>query len=238
MLDRRKPIPLYIQLKENIVDNIREEVWEVGSKIPSEKELMKEYNIGRATVREAISILVNEGYLFIKKGIGTFVARKQPTLGFEPLISLTYSLKSRNIEDVNYIVQKEEIFPDGELLSRLKKQEKNKCYYLKRIRSINDIPIAIEESYFTDKFNIIYNNQFDLTGSLARILLEDLKITISKVEQTAIPRKPTEKEQKELNIDDNTLVFNIERWIYIDNELEPFYYLKFVILGDIYSFPY
>lgn len=56
---------------------------------------MEEYNLGRATVREAISLLVHEGYLYKKQGIGTFVARKQPSLGFEPIISLAYSLNAK-----------------------------------------------------------------------------------------------------------------------------------------------
>ena len=106
MIDKRKHIPLYIQLKDEILDKIRNGTYEVDKQIPSEKVLMEEYGVGRATVREALSILVNEGYLYKKQGIGTFVARKQPSLGFEPLISLTYSLEARGIKSVNDVKEK------------------------------------------------------------------------------------------------------------------------------------
>ena len=41
--------------------------------IPSENELQQIYDVSRATVRKAIQLLVNEGFMEKKKGKGTFV---------------------------------------------------------------------------------------------------------------------------------------------------------------------
>ena len=68
MIDKYKHIPLYIQLKDLIIEKIRNGEWEINSQIATEKELMKKYNVGRTTVREAISVLVNKGYIYKKKG--------------------------------------------------------------------------------------------------------------------------------------------------------------------------
>lgn len=234
MLDRRKHTPLYIQLKEEILDKIKEGEWKVDSKIPSEKTLMDEYNVGRATVREAVSLLENEGYLYKKRGIGTFVARKQPSLGFEPLISLTYSLKARGIYALNDIEEKKLIIPDRKLLNTLKWKRSKPCFYIKRLRYAEDVPLAVEESYFTENFEDILSN-YDLTDSLAKIILQDLKITIKMVEQIIIPRMPTDEEQHKLKISEDTQVLNMQRWIYIEGREEPFYYLNFIIPSNIYS---
>ena len=61
-------------LKEKIVDK---EVWIQGVKIPSERELTKNFRASRNTVRKAISILTNEGYLFREVGRGTYVNSKK-----------------------------------------------------------------------------------------------------------------------------------------------------------------
>lgn len=236
MIDKRKHIPLYIQLKDEISDKIRDGIYEVDKQIPSEKTLMEEYEVGRATVREALSILVNEGYLYKKQGIGTFVARKQPSLGFEPLISLSYSLEARGIKSVNEVKEKKIITPDKELMHLLRWQSPRDCLYLKRIRYADEMPVAIEDSYFDGKVKK-FDGKFDLNSSLAKIMLKDLKITISKVDQTIIPRVPTKEEQEILKIDDKILILDMERWIYIEGFKEPFYYLKFIIPGNIYSFP-
>lgn len=44
-----------------------------GDKLPNENDLSKELNISRTTLREAIRILVTNGVLEIKRGLGTFV---------------------------------------------------------------------------------------------------------------------------------------------------------------------
>lgn len=234
MIDRNKHVPLYIQLKDGLVEKIKNGVWGVEGQIPTEKALMEEYGIGRVTVREALALLVNEGYLYKKHGIGTFVAKRQTSLGFEPLISLTYSLKAKGINPHNVVVEKIMISPDKKFLSKLKWKKSKPCCYLKRIRYAENTPIAIEESYFSDEFRDV-QNQFDLSGSIAKIILEDLKVTIRKVEQIIVSRVPTEEEQNTLNIDENTLVLNLERWIFTDDKKEPSYYVNFIILGNIYS---
>lgn len=48
--------------------------------IPSELQLQEMYEVSRHTVREAINILVNEGYLRKRKGSGTYVDSNKPTL--------------------------------------------------------------------------------------------------------------------------------------------------------------
>lgn len=45
----------------------------VGGAIPTELQFQEEYNVSRHTIRQAISILVNEGYLRREKGSGTYV---------------------------------------------------------------------------------------------------------------------------------------------------------------------
>ncbi|WP_425449843.1 GntR family transcriptional regulator [Dethiothermospora halolimnae] len=237
MVNRRKPIPLYLQLKEEILEKIKKEKWTIDSQIPTEKELMESYNVGRATVREAVSILVNEGYIYKKKGIGTFVARKNPTYGFEPLISLTYSLKARGIRAYNKVVEKDKIHIDQLLLDKLKWTSTKECYYLKRLRYVENTPIAIEHSYFDETFKKI-DKEYDLTTSLAKIIIEDLNVNIDRVEQVIVPRKPKDMEKLELNLEDDKLILDLERWIYINNNPEPFYYLKFVIPSDIYNYPF
>lgn len=233
MLDKRSPIPLYIQLKNELLDNIRREVWPAGSQIPTEQTLMAQFGVGRATIRQSVTLLENEGYLRKRHGIGTFVTRSQPSFGFEPLISLTYSLKAKGIHARNVIEEKRLIEADKALQSRMKTRSK-RLFYLRRLRYAENTPIAIEDSYFSETFNRV-EAQHDLTGSLAELLLKELGVTIKKVEQVVVPRTPTLKEQQVFGIGEDTHVLDMERWIYIQNEPYPFYYLNFIIPSNIYS---
>ena len=62
-LKKDSPLPLYYQLKEIILNEITEGKLIVGDALPTENEWMNAYKISRATVRQAMSELVNEAYL-------------------------------------------------------------------------------------------------------------------------------------------------------------------------------
>ena len=50
----------------------------MGEKLPPEPELMQIFGVGRSTVREAVRILSNMGFLKVRQGAGTFVERLTP----------------------------------------------------------------------------------------------------------------------------------------------------------------
>ena len=78
------------RLYEMIVDEHR---YQPGSKLPNENELSEELRVSRTTLREAISFLVAQGVLEIRRGKGTFVAGDLPVSGLD-LTSLA-GLRSR-----------------------------------------------------------------------------------------------------------------------------------------------
>ncbi|WP_059051083.1 GntR family transcriptional regulator [Paenibacillus senegalimassiliensis] len=74
-LEKNSPIPLYFQLKEDMIHKIMNEEHKVGESLPSETQLMSMYGVSRTTVRQAIDLLVSEGYLEKRRGVGTFVTK-------------------------------------------------------------------------------------------------------------------------------------------------------------------
>ena len=68
------------RLYEMIVDEHR---YMPGSKLPNENELSETLGVSRTTLREAISFLVAQGVLDIRRGKGTFVAESLPAEGLD-----------------------------------------------------------------------------------------------------------------------------------------------------------
>lgn len=75
-IDRKCGIPLYIQVKKQIMDLIKEGNLKVGTKMPTERELSQELNISRNTISTAYNQLENVGVLKSIQGKGTFVAEE------------------------------------------------------------------------------------------------------------------------------------------------------------------
>src|SRR5690625_3983228 len=77
MLDNSSVIPLYYQLKERLKEKIKNNTWGEHDRVPSERTLMEEYKVSRATVRKALNELTAEGLIYTKQGIGTFVSESK-----------------------------------------------------------------------------------------------------------------------------------------------------------------
>ena len=76
-LDPTSPIPLYYQMKNSLLEKIQMGEWQAGYCIPTETEMMRLHGVSRTTVREAVAMLVRDGYLSKKQGKGTFVQYPQ-----------------------------------------------------------------------------------------------------------------------------------------------------------------
>ena len=65
---------IYIQIKEMIEDDILRDVLLEEERVPSTNELARLYAINPATAAKGVNLLVDEGILYKKRGIGIFVA--------------------------------------------------------------------------------------------------------------------------------------------------------------------
>ncbi|MBY7146125.1 GntR family transcriptional regulator, partial [Levilactobacillus brevis] len=69
--------PIYIQIHNDIKRAIEAGKWAVGDRIPSERELSRNFDVSRMTLRQAIQTLVDEGILERQVGSGTYVANQK-----------------------------------------------------------------------------------------------------------------------------------------------------------------
>ncbi|MBE9894186.1 MULTISPECIES: GntR family transcriptional regulator [unclassified Enterococcus] len=67
----------YEQLADILREKIRLGTYQEGDAIPSEATLQEEFHYSRHTVRQAIAVLVNEGYLRKERGSGTYVSKPE-----------------------------------------------------------------------------------------------------------------------------------------------------------------
>ncbi|WP_027625114.1 GntR family transcriptional regulator [Clostridium lundense] len=76
VIDKGNKVPLYLQLKKQIMDLIKDGSLKVGFKMPTERELSGELKVSRNTVSTAYRELEQEGVLKSYQGKGTFVAEE------------------------------------------------------------------------------------------------------------------------------------------------------------------
>jgi GntR family transcriptional regulator len=70
--------PLYVQVRERLLERIRSGAWKPGQLIPNEFEIADEFGVSQGTARKAISELAAEGLVVRRQGRGTFVVEHTP----------------------------------------------------------------------------------------------------------------------------------------------------------------
>ncbi len=76
-ISRETAQPLYLQIKNSIVERIKAGEWPPHHQFPTYKELSKEIGVSIVTIQQSVGVLVKEGILYNKRGVGVFVSPPQ-----------------------------------------------------------------------------------------------------------------------------------------------------------------
>jgi DNA-binding GntR family transcriptional regulator len=111
MLDQNNAVPLYKQLKEAVLGLILSGHLRAGDQLSTEQELSAQYSVSRITVRNAVTELVNEGYLQKRQGKGTFVCLPKIKRKAVHLLSFTATCEASGMS-AHSVVSKKQVLDD------------------------------------------------------------------------------------------------------------------------------
>lgn len=179
VINKSVPVPLYFQLKEMIVKEIKNGSYPVDSVIPTEVEISEHFNLSRTTVRQAIMELVNEGWLNRKKSKGTYVSRPSLKQDFiQRLETFSDQINRLGMIPRTEVLDLQVIIADKIIADKLGLKEGDQVVYLFRRRFADDLPVVLVETYLP-----YVECGFILNKDLSR---ESLYKTLSVKEKTKI----------------------------------------------------
>ena len=74
---------LYEQISRKLAKSIADGKYDIGQRLPSERELAQTFGVSRPTVREAIIALELDGLVEVRLGSGVYVTNRHPPSGIE-----------------------------------------------------------------------------------------------------------------------------------------------------------
>lgn len=111
--------PIYLQIMEEIKKRLFRGQYSAGVKLPSIRDLAKELEVNPNTITRAYMELEREGFLFTKRGQGSFITEEQMKIDEE-----RFKLAEASVEDFVASVKELELEPEHMklLLDRLRKE--------------------------------------------------------------------------------------------------------------------
>jgi GntR family transcriptional regulator len=199
-IDRDSDEPAYVQLVNSLRHSMATGLLRPGNQLPSESQLCKHYDVSPMTVRRAINLLVDQGFVIAEQGRGTFV--KPVAMG-----AATFQLGDlqnlfNNPEHTTVRVLETRIINANERVARkLNIQTGKRTIYIRRLLLTDGLPSLYHREYLVyDPIRPIVESELEVTalqrlfnGSGETILKWgdiNLEATILKDEEAQILQTP------------------------------------------------
>lgn len=225
-------IALYNQLADTIRNDIRDGKFQSGEKIPSEFELSDSYKVSRSTVRKAISVLVSEKLLVKLHGKGTFVSSSKVSHP-SSFLSFTENVESMGKILTTKVIEFSHVLPNEKQQTFFQISENDPLLMVKRLRKIDNLPICIETTWFSSKYDSLQEK--DLNGSLYQVLLSDYQIRPFTGSKTIELCYASEEEAELLDVPRGLALMLVVDNVFDDLE-EPLHITKQVVRGDKFKY--
>ncbi len=231
-------LPAYYQIKQVIKGWIVNREFNINEKIYSENELASMFNVSRLTVRQAISQLVQEGFLTSKRGGGTFVT------GSESLIKSFRVEATGFMDDLFYQVSKSKVKSVEMTRIAVPKLTKEKLelgdkdkeiIQIKRVRILEKRSFAYTVNHLPLEIGAKIREKDLYKKPLLEIMELDLSVKFTEAYQTIEASFANQEVAEKLGIPPGSPVLFVERIMYVKNK-KPIELVQSSYPGDLYKY--
>jgi GntR family histidine utilization transcriptional repressor len=141
-------VPLYVQLKEHVLQNIRSGEWREGARVPSEHELVRKFKVSRMTANRALRELMRSGVLARVAGVGTFVGDLKAAGHPLQIRNIAQEIRDRGHRHRALPVMLERIVPAQNVRNRLGITARARhVFHSLIVHFENDVALQLEDRY-------------------------------------------------------------------------------------------
>ncbi len=208
-----KPVPKYYKIYEELVQQIRSGKFQEGELFPSDTELVKQYNVSRGTIREAVKLLFQQGYLVREQGKGTFVTYRRIQQDPDQLMGFSELMRRNNMEPSARVIEKEIVQPGPNLMQSMQLQPDEQVVRVVRLRYGDDQPLIVERSFFNyELFEPLMDKDLE-NNSIFDLLYEHTDTRLGDATQRIEAVTSGQSELELLNVELGTPLLLIKRLI-------------------------
>lgn len=233
---KKDPRPLYLIVKDKLLELITKGYYSKGSKLPSEFELAKDFGVSRPTLREALRVLEEENVLVRKHGVGTFINDKCTKIknGIEQLHSVTESIEQLNLTVGTKVLSLSVVDSDEKDHDKLAVALKTSLIKIERVRTADGEPVVFCIDKLV-KMDFDVKDFENIERSIFRLLEDHYNQRISYAISEIVPVLANYKLANALSVPARTPLLLLEQTHYTTDDT-PILYSKNYFRADKFSF--
>lgn len=188
-----------------------------GNLLPSENELAKTYEVSRETIRKALSLLLENGYIQKQQGKGSIVLDvKRLDFPISGLTSYKELQTSQHINSQTVVSSNIQMALPSYLVERLKLPESTQVIYIARQRKVDGEVVILDKDYLlTSVISDIPNEAAE--DSLYNYIENELGLVISYAKKEIIVELATSEDQQLMDLHGDTHVVVVRSDVYLED---------------------
>jgi len=191
--------PLYQQIIDMLRQEVTEGIHPTGARFPSERDLADRFAISRTTANKILSVLVSEGLLQHRKGIGAFVSPPALEHDISALLSFTEKARRSGFTPETNLLAFETVVHD----------ELEQALRLVRLRSVDGTPVIYEKRYLSLALCRGLTREM-ASGSLYDAMQGALGLSVGHAEQRVRAVLPNREEKTMLALMQTTACLRVD----------------------------
>ena len=226
----------YQAVRESFIDFVNGNKYEIGDRLPSENELARKLRVSRVTLREAIRQLREDGFIYSRRGSGTYLSghAKQIAGTLDVNDGLSRTLTEAGLRPGVADYQTELIHASQYLADKLKVKKGCGIVLLKRVRTANDKPVVFSLDHLSPRVATIFLAIDGKIGSLFE-MIEQSGIRIGNSFAELRPESCTKELAQKLSYKAGSPILALKQ-VLVDQKGSPLFYGEDYFRPDCFVF--
>ena len=227
-------IPRYLWVYNSLKNQIEVEDFKVGDYLPPEPELQKTFHVSRTTVRKAVEMLAQQGFVYIRQGRGTRILDFKATqkLGFVTSFSETLREKGFTVSQADVSV--DFVSAPRRVAMDLRVDPGTQLARIDRVTLANEAPIALMTNYLLPALVPGIEKRIAGMSSLYSFLESEYNLVMEAATDFISARRATPAEAARLAVPDGSPLLVVRRITW--NGGRPIESAVLLILADKYEY--
>lgn len=206
----------YQEFANILTEDINKGVYKTNDKLPTEDSLIDMYGVSRYCVRKAINTLIEDGEVYSIQGSGMFIRRskREGCMNLGTTKGLTSELAGQEV--LTKVITIESVQADELIAKRMHCDIGTWCYYLERVRYIDQEPLSVEYTYYNKEL-IPYIDETIASGSLFGYIKNELKLNVGYADKMISCGKLDVSSAKLLGLNEGEPTLIVEDEAYLAN---------------------
>ncbi|MGG4480652.1 trehalose operon repressor [Paenibacillus illinoisensis] len=215
----------FIRIYEDIAAHIRNGEIEAGSLLPSELDLSESYQTSRETIRKALKMLYEEGYIQKIQGKGSIVLDiRMIDFPISGLVSFKELAKKMGQRARTHVEELEELKVDQPLFKTIQFGMGEQVWKIVRVRNVDGERVILDKDYVSQRLVPGLTKEI-CNDSIYEYMEDQLGLSISFAKKEILVEEPTEEDRRLMDLEGFHNVVVVRSQVYLE-DASPFQFTE------------